>query len=50
MSAVMNKIESLGNPPVPASGVGAVKAVEPVSALVDRLASEYAAAKARILA
>lgn len=31
-------------------GVGAVKAVEPVSALVDRLASEYAAAKARILA
>ena len=26
MSAVMNKIESLGNPPVPASGVGAVKA------------------------
>ncbi|MES5098210.1 nitronate monooxygenase family protein [Agrobacterium sp. BA1120] len=31
-------------------GVGAVKAVEPVSALVDRLASEYATAKARILA
>lgn len=30
-------------------GVGAVKAVEPVSALVDRLAAEYAAAKARIL-
>lgn len=29
-------------------GVGAVKAIEPVSALVDRLASEYAAAKARI--
>ncbi|MBD8686036.1 MULTISPECIES: NAD(P)H-dependent flavin oxidoreductase [unclassified Rhizobium] len=29
-------------------GVGAVKAVEPVSALVDRLAGEYAAAKARI--
>jgi nitronate monooxygenase len=31
-------------------GVGAVKAVEPVSALVDRLAKEYDAAKARILA
>ncbi|KQQ58188.1 2-nitropropane dioxygenase [Rhizobium sp. Leaf311] len=31
-------------------GVGAVKAIEPVSALVDRLASEYAAAKARICA
>lgn len=29
-------------------GVGAVKAIEPVSALVDRLAGEYAAAKARI--
>ena len=29
-------------------GVGAVKAIEPVSALVDRLASEYAAAKARL--
>ncbi|MBB3944644.1 nitronate monooxygenase [Rhizobium skierniewicense] len=31
-------------------GVGAVKAVEPVSALVGRLAKEYDAAKARILA
>lgn len=31
-------------------GVGAVKAVEPVAAVVDRLAKEYAAAKARILA
>ncbi|KQO79057.1 nitronate monooxygenase family protein [Rhizobium sp. Leaf262] len=31
-------------------GVGAVKAVEPVSALVDRLAKEYEAAKTRILA
>lgn len=31
-------------------GVGAVKAIEPVSALVDRLAGEYAAAKARICA
>ncbi len=31
-------------------GVGAVKAIEPVSALVDRLASEYAAAKARLCA
>jgi nitronate monooxygenase len=29
-------------------GVSAVKAVEPVSALVDRLASEYAAAKVRL--
>jgi nitronate monooxygenase len=29
-------------------GVGAVKAIEPVSALIDRLAAEYAAAKARI--
>ena len=29
-------------------GVGAVKTVEPVSALVNRLASEYAAAKARL--
>ncbi len=29
-------------------GVGAVKAVEPVSSLVDRLASEYAAAKVRL--
>lgn len=29
-------------------GVGAVKAVEPVSALVDRLAAEYAAAKQRL--
>ncbi|POO56741.1 NAD(P)H-dependent flavin oxidoreductase [Agrobacterium rosae] len=29
-------------------GVGAVKAVEPVSALVDRLASEYTAAKSRL--
>ncbi|KXG84750.1 NAD(P)H-dependent flavin oxidoreductase [Agrobacterium bohemicum] len=29
-------------------GVGAVKAIEPVSALVDRLASEYTAAKARL--
>ncbi|UHS55558.1 NAD(P)H-dependent flavin oxidoreductase [Agrobacterium vaccinii] len=31
-------------------GVGAVKAVEPVAAVVERLAREYAAAKARILA
>lgn len=31
-------------------GVGVVKAVEPVAAVVDRLAKEYAAAKARILA
>lgn len=31
-------------------GVGAVKAVEPVSALVDRLAAEYAAAKQRLCA
>lgn len=31
-------------------GVGAVKAVEPVAAVVDRLAKEYAAARARILA
>jgi nitronate monooxygenase len=31
-------------------GVGAVKAVEPVSALVDRLASEYTAAKAKLCA
>ncbi len=31
-------------------GVGAVKAVEPVSALVDRLAQEYAAAKQRVCA
>ncbi|MCM2434180.1 NAD(P)H-dependent flavin oxidoreductase [Agrobacterium rosae] len=29
-------------------GVGAVKAVEPVSALVDRLASEYTTAKSRL--
>jgi len=29
-------------------GVGAVKAIEPVSALVDRLAQEYAAAKQRV--
>ncbi|SCX20665.1 NAD(P)H-dependent flavin oxidoreductase [Agrobacterium rosae] len=29
-------------------GVGAVKAVEPVSALVDRLTSEYTAAKSRL--
>lgn len=31
-------------------GVGAVKAIEPVSALVDRLAQEYAAAKQRVCA
>lgn len=31
-------------------GVGAVKAVEPVSSLVDRLAAEYAAAKQRVCA
>lgn len=31
-------------------GVGAVKAIEPVSALVDRLAREYDAAKARLCA
>ena len=31
-------------------GVGAVKAVEPVSALVDRLSQEYAAAKQRVCA
>lgn len=31
-------------------GVGAVKAVEPVSSLVDRLATEYAAAKQRVCA
>jgi len=31
-------------------GVGAVKAVEPVSALVDRLAQEYASAKQRVCA
>ncbi|WP_320201279.1 NAD(P)H-dependent flavin oxidoreductase [Agrobacterium sp. rho-13.3] len=31
-------------------GVGAVKAVEPVSALVDRLASEYTVAKAKLCA
>ncbi len=31
-------------------GVGAVKAIEPVSALVDRLAQEYDAAKARLCA
>ncbi len=31
-------------------GVGAVKAIEPVSALVDRLAQEYAAAKHRVCA
>ncbi|MDR6104085.1 nitronate monooxygenase [Agrobacterium larrymoorei] len=31
-------------------GVGAVKAVEPVSALVDRLAQEYASAKQRLCA
>ncbi|MEJ8310229.1 NAD(P)H-dependent flavin oxidoreductase [Agrobacterium larrymoorei] len=31
-------------------GVGAVKAVEPVSALVDRLAAEYTAAKQRLCA
>ncbi len=31
-------------------GVGAVKAIEPVSALIDRLAAEYAAAKARLCA
>ncbi|WP_284757284.1 nitronate monooxygenase family protein [Agrobacterium sp. fls2-241-TYG-188a] len=31
-------------------GVGAVKAIEPVSALVDRLAAEYDAAKARLCA
>lgn len=31
-------------------GVGAVKAIEPVSALVDRLAQEYTAAKQRVCA
>jgi len=31
-------------------GVGAVKAIEPVSALVDRFAQEYAAAKQRVCA
>lgn len=31
-------------------GVGAVKAIEPVSALVDRLVQEYAAAKQRVCA
>lgn len=31
-------------------GVGTVKAIEPVSALVDRLAQEYAAAKQRVCA
>lgn len=31
-------------------GVGAVKAIEPVSALVDRLAQEYAAARQRVCA
>ena len=31
-------------------GIGAVKAVTPVAELVARLASEYAAAKARICA
>jgi nitronate monooxygenase len=29
-------------------GIGAVKRVEPVAALVDRLAREYAAARARL--
>ena len=29
-------------------GIGALKAVVPVSALVDRLASEYAAARVRL--
>jgi len=30
-------------------GIGAVKAVEPAAALIDRLAREYAAAKARVM-